>query len=74
MLTDLGRWLIVAGLLFILLGAAMLLLGRIPWLGHLPGDIVIRREHLTGFIPFGTMLLLSLILTLLANLIARLWR
>lgn len=74
MLTDLGRWLIVVGLLFILLGAGMLTLGRIPWLSHLPGDIVIKREHLTVFIPFGTMLLLSLILTLLANLIARLWR
>ena len=74
MINDLGRWLISFGLILILVGAGMLALGRFPWLGHLPGDIVIKREYLTVFIPFGTMLLVSLILTLLANLIARLWR
>jgi len=40
-------------------------------LGRLPGDIVIERPRLTVYIPLGTMLLISLILTVLVNLIAR---
>ena len=35
--------------------------GRIPILGHLPGDIVIQRENVTIFIPLGTMLVVSVV-------------
>ena len=74
MFTDLGRWLISLGALLLLVGIVFLALGRVPGLGRLPGDIVIEREGLTVFIPLGTMLLVSLVLTILANLIARIWR
>jgi hypothetical protein len=40
----------------------------------LPGDLLIERDNVTIFIPLGTMLLVSLLLTLIANLLARLWR
>jgi len=69
-----GRWFIVIGLVLVGLGVLFLLLGRLPWLGRLPGDIVIERPGLTVYIPLGTMLLLSLVLTVLANLIGRFWR
>ena len=36
---------------------------RIPMLGHLPGDIVIQRENVTIFIPLGTMLLVSVVVS-----------
>ncbi len=65
MLLFLGAALAVAGVL--LLVAARL---RLP-LGHLPGDIVYRGRHTTIYIPWVTMLLLSAILTLLANLFRR---
>ena len=74
MYTDLGRWLIGLGALLLLVGIVFLVLGRVPALGRLPGDIVIEREGLTVFFPLGTMLLVSLVLTILANLIARIWR
>ncbi len=74
MYTDLGRWLIGLGALLLLVGIVFLVLGRVPALGRLPGDIVIEREGLTVFIPLGTMLVASLVLTILANLIARIWR
>jgi hypothetical protein len=45
-MNDLGRWLISFGLMLILVGCGMFAVGRFPWLGHLPGDIVIKREHL----------------------------
>ncbi|MGQ9927587.1 MAG: DUF2905 domain-containing protein [Chloroflexaceae bacterium] len=71
---DIGRWLIGIGVTLVGLGLLFLVLGRVPWLGRLPGDIVIERPGLTIYIPLGTMLLLSLVLTLLANLIGRFWR
>ncbi|MCG8353625.1 MAG: DUF2905 domain-containing protein [Chloroflexales bacterium] len=74
MFGDIGRWLIVAGIVLLGIGVVFLALGRLPWLGRLPGDILIERENLRIFIPLGTMILLSLILTLVLNVIARFWR
>ncbi|MEF3274514.1 MAG: DUF2905 domain-containing protein [Chloroflexus sp.] len=73
-MTELGRWLIGAGVLLVIIGVAILAAGRLPWLGRLPGDILIERDNLTIFIPLGTMLVVSLVLTVIANLIARWWR
>lgn len=66
-----GRMLIVVGLLVAAAGLAMIFADRIPWLGRLPGDILIRRKNFTVFIPLATMLLVSLVLTVIANLIFR---
>ncbi|MFP4436118.1 MAG: DUF2905 domain-containing protein [Chloroflexaceae bacterium] len=71
---EIGRWLIGLGLLLVIVGAVFLLAGRIPWLGQLPGDIRIEREHVRVFIPLGTMLVVSLVLTVIINIIARIWR
>jgi hypothetical protein len=71
---DIGRLLIGVGLVLIVIGALLLFAGRVPWLGRLPGDILIERENVRIFIPIGTMLLLSLLLTVIANLVARFWR
>ncbi len=66
-----GRVLIVIGLLIVVLGVILLLAGRVPYLGRLPGDIVYQRGNFTLYIPLATMLLLSLILTILLNLVLR---
>ncbi len=73
-MSELGRVLIGIGIVLIVIGVAFLVLGRLPWLGRLPGDILIERDVVRVFIPLGTMLLISLLLTLIANLLARLWR
>jgi hypothetical protein len=62
------------GVLLIVVGVVFLVAGRVTWLGRLPGDILIERENVRIFIPIGTMLLLSLLLTVIVNLIARFWR
>ncbi|MCS6991562.1 MAG: DUF2905 domain-containing protein [Chitinophagales bacterium] len=68
---TLGKWLIVAGLLLVVVGGIIYLLGnKFGWLGRLPGDIVIKKENFTFYFPITTMLLLSAVLTLLAWL----WR
>lgn len=66
-----GKLLIVLGVVLIALGALLHVTGRIPWLGRLPGDIVIRREQFTFYFPLGTSILLSLAITLLLWLFRR---
>lgn len=73
-MTDLGRILMVVGGSIFVLGLVLLVAGRIPGLGQLPGDIRIQRDNFTLYAPLGTMLLLSILLTILVNLIARFWR
>jgi hypothetical protein len=45
--------------------------GKIPFLGRLPGDISIKKEGLSVYLPIATCLLLSIILTVIANLFFR---
>ncbi|MFQ5849408.1 MAG: DUF2905 domain-containing protein [Candidatus Binatia bacterium] len=68
---TLGRALILAGLLLVGLGIIFSLGLKIPWLGQLPGDIIIRKERFTFYFPLATCLLLSLILTLVLYLFRR---
>ena len=70
--TTLGKILLLMGGLIVLTGLILLLVGKVPFLGRLPGDITIRRGNASCFVPLATSILLSLLLTLLLNLIARL--
>jgi hypothetical protein len=68
---DLGRLLILGGIVAVVVGVVLLAAPRIPWLGHLPGDIVVRREHGTFYFPIVTSIVVSLVLTLVLNLFLR---
>ncbi|MCX5750210.1 MAG: DUF2905 domain-containing protein [Candidatus Saganbacteria bacterium] len=68
---SLGKFLIIIGVVLISVGALLMMFGKLPWIGRLPGDIVIRKEGVTIYIPLVTMLLLSLVLTIFFNLIGR---
>jgi hypothetical protein len=74
MFSELGRWLIILGVGLLVLGLLLTVVGRIPGLGRLPGDIVIQRENFTFYMPLGAMIVVSLVLTVLVNLIGRLFR
>ena len=76
-LDSLGKWLIVIGVGIAALGGLLFLLGKVPGLdrfGTLPGDI--RWQSADGrvscFVPIVSMLLLSVILTVVLNVIVRL--
>ncbi|MFN8444245.1 MAG: DUF2905 domain-containing protein [Caldilineaceae bacterium] len=73
-MNEIGRTLMVLGGLLFVIGLLLTFSGRIPWLGHLPGDVAIERENYRIYAPFGTMLVVSIVLTLLLNLIARWFR
>ena len=68
---DVGRLLIVAGALLLGVGLFFTLGGRVPFLGRLPGDISFRSGNVQVFVPLVTCLLLSVVLTLVLNLLFR---
>jgi hypothetical protein len=68
---ELGRWLVMMGLVIALVGVVLLFADRIPWLGRLPGDIRIERGNWRFYAPLGTSLLVSIILSLLLALFRR---
>lgn len=65
---QIGKLLLVVGLAIAAIGALLLLAPKIPWLGRLPGDIVIEGRRVKVYFPLATSLLLSLLLTLLLYL------
>lgn len=74
-LFSLGRLLVLAGLGLALLGGALLLVGRLPGLGDLPGDVQWETERGTSvYVPLGTMIVVSIVLTILLNVALWLWR
>lgn len=72
---ELGRTLLIVGALLLILGAVFFFSGKLPFrLGHLPGDIVHKGEHTTFYFPIVTCIVLSVGLSLLLWLLARLRR
>ena len=69
--SDLGRLLVIVGGLLAVLGVIILLAGKVPFLGRLPGDIFYRRGGFTFYFPIVTCLVLSLILTLVLKFLRR---
>jgi hypothetical protein len=68
---GLGKSLILIGVLMAVVGGAILLAGQagvatkgLSWFGRLPGDFLIKRDHVTFYFPLATSFLLSLVLTL----------
>lgn len=68
---SLGRMLLVFGVILVLLGGLLLLVGKVPFPGRLPGDIVIERKNFTFYFPLATSILLSIVLTLLLSFFGR---
>jgi hypothetical protein len=68
---PIGKLLIILGVALIIAGLLLTFAGKIPFLGKLPGDIRIEREHFSFYFPLGTCLLLSLLLSLLFWLFRR---
>ncbi len=68
--SDIGRTLIVLGLLVVVVGAVLVAGGRIG-LGRLPGDLSFGRGNFRVFVPLATSVVISIVLTILANLFFR---
>ena len=73
-MTEIGKLIINFGIILIFVGVITLLLGKLPFVGKLPGDIYIKKEGFSFYAPLVTMLLISLILSLIFTLITNLRR
>ena len=63
---ELGKFLLVAGVIAIGAGALLLYSGKLPFrLGHLPGDLAYRGRHGNFYFPIITCIVLSVVLTLI---------
>ena len=61
---ELGKSLIVLGIVVIVLGVLFTFGGRIPWLGNLPGDIHIQRDRFSFYFPITTCIVISVVISL----------
>jgi hypothetical protein len=68
---EISKLLITFGVLFLLIGGILTVLSKFPVFGHLPGDIIIKRNSFTFYFPLASSIIISLILTLILNLIFR---
>ncbi len=66
-MADVGRILLVFGILLAVIGGGLMLFGRF----HLPGDITFKSGNVTLYIPIATSIVLSIILTVVLNLLFR---
>jgi hypothetical protein len=69
---DLARLFILLGIVILGIGLILLLASRLPFLGHLPGDIRIQADGFSCFLPLATSLVLSILLSLLLTIIGNL--
>jgi hypothetical protein len=67
---GLGLLLVGVGVLAVVVGA-LIYFEALSWFGHLPGDVHFESDRVRVYIPFASMLLISLVLTLLLNLLRR---
>jgi len=68
---TLGKVLVVTGGVITLAGAVLLMSGKLPLVGKLPGDIIVRGKSATFYFPVVTMIILSIVLTIVLNLLFR---
>lgn len=64
-LGSFGKFFIILGLLFLALGVFFLFIKQIPFLGKLPGDILIQKKNFTFYFPITTSILLSILLSII---------
>jgi Protein of unknown function (DUF2905) len=67
-LEGVGRLLLLGGIILGVLGVILILAPNLPFIGRLPGDIRIETDNVRIYLPLGTMLIVSVVLTVLFNL------
>ena len=68
---QIGKLLIFAGIFILVLGIVFLFGDKIPYIGRLPGDIIIKKKNFTFYFPIVTSIILSLIISFILFLIRK---
>ena len=69
-----GRFLIIMGIIIIGVGLLIHFGGKLPLIGRLPGDMLIRKENFTFYFPLTTAIILSIVLSIIFNLVLRFFK
>ncbi len=64
-MTELGKMIIILGLILVVFGILLTFFHKIPLLGKLPGDIFISKNGFTFYFPLATSVLLSIIISVI---------
>ncbi len=74
-MNSVARIFVAVGVIFIIIGGLIYLLGRFNiTIGRLPGDFSFQRGKLTVYLPCGTSILLSIVLTVILALLSRFFK
>jgi hypothetical protein len=69
-----GKYIIFIGIVLVIAGIILYFGGdRLRWLGHLPGDIRVEKENFRFYFPLTTMILISMIITIIINIIRKIF-
>lgn len=71
MSVSFGKVLVFAGIFLILVGILVTFSGKIPWLGKLPGDILIQKKGFSLYFPITTSIVISVVISLVLMLIRK---
>lgn len=70
-MSGLGKALIYLGLLLVVAGLVLSFADKLPWLGHLPGDISIQRDRFSFYFPLTTCIIISVVISLVLYFLRR---
>ena len=71
---SLGMLLLIVGCVTAAIGLLLMIAPKVPWLGHLPGDIHYRGKNTSFHFPVVTCIVVSIVLTVVLNIVIRFFR
>jgi hypothetical protein len=69
-MANLGKWIVVAGIALVVIGL-LVQTGALGWFGRLPGDIRIERPNASFYLPITSMIIVSVVLSVVAQIVRR---
>ena len=65
---DFGKVILIIGIVLVVVGLLLSIGFKIPFLGKLPGDILVKKDNFTFYAPLASSIIICIILTILLNL------
>jgi uncharacterized protein HemY len=69
--SNMGKTLIIIGLVITAMGIVLVCIPKVPWLGKLPGDIAVKKDNFQFYFPITTCIIISIILSIVLYLLRK---
>ena len=70
-MNEIAKFIILMGIILVIVGVGLMILPKVPFIGRLPGDIIIKKDNFVFYFPLASSIILSIILTIIFYLIGR---